>query len=1016
MSIFSIAIAGCKKEVAVTGVTVSPTTVSLHQGGTQQLTATVQPANATNKTVAWSSGNTARATVSDAGLVTIPANATAGEVAITVTTADGGFTANCTVTVSIVVTGITIAPSGDVLVEAGKTATLTATVAPANATNKNVTWSSLATGVATVDAQTGVVTGVSAGMATIRATAADGSGVTADKSVTVTAAQLSKTVAVDAQNGTLTAGVAGTVTFPVTTSNIANGTYAATVANRPSGVTVQGNLTITAGNGTLILAGNTSTNAGSTSTLTLTIDGVTSQSFTLTIVEIQKSVTVGTQNGTLTANRANTVIFPVTTNNIANGRTGMVTWYSDAAGSNAASAPTGITASVSNVASNAATVTINTTAAVVEGTYYFRVTIDGELSNVATSAVSGTDSPWNIGHPGYNSNVKATLTGNTLTISGTGNMVDFWCSAEGEAPWWFDVSYRDAIKTVIIENGVQNIGMRAFKDCSNMETITISSSITKINAQAFYGCSNLQMIKIPNSVATIEGDAFFNCSKLSKVEIENGSNSLQFIGYRSSNPCATSGTINKYDWFSGCSSLTEIHLGRNLSTWSASTSASSPISNIRESLTNLTIGSTVTSIGANAFTNCRILVNITIQDGLDNLASNANSFTDCPVQTLHYGRNMLAASFRGKTALTSLSIGNNVTSIIANAFNGCSGITDVVIPNSVTSMGSSAFYGCSDLKGIVIGSGIKTIESSTFYGCSKLTSIIIPSTVTSIGANAFTNCRSLVNVIIEDGLNDLEFYNSGNSFTDCPIQTLHLGRNMIRSSFGSLTSPFRDNPVLTSLTIGNNVTSIMANAFNGCTGITDIILPNNVTSVESSAFYGCSELKSIVIGNGIKSIENSTFYGCSKLTSITIPNTVTYIDANVFTNCRSLANVIIEDGLNDLAFYNNGNSFTDCPIQTLHLGRNMIRSSFGTLTSPFRDNPVLTSLTIGNNITSLLADAFQDCTGLTRITSNPSIPPTLQSNTFTGVPKNIPVRVPNSSIGSYRGAQYWMAFTNFQGF
>ena len=88
--------------------------------------------------------------------------------------------------VVVKVTGITINPEGGVSVNVGETTTLTASVTPANATNKSVTWSSLHTNVATVDALTGVVTGVSTGTATICATAADESGVTAEKGVTVT--------------------------------------------------------------------------------------------------------------------------------------------------------------------------------------------------------------------------------------------------------------------------------------------------------------------------------------------------------------------------------------------------------------------------------------------------------------------------------------------------------------------------------------------------------------------------------------------------------------------------------------------------------------------------------------------------------------------------------------------------------------------------------------------------------------------------------------------------------------
>lgn len=83
--------------IPVTGVTVSPTSLSLTAGQTGQLTATVQPDNATNKNVSWSSSNTSVATVNSSGLVTAVA---AGNATITVTTQDGGKTATCAVTVS----------------------------------------------------------------------------------------------------------------------------------------------------------------------------------------------------------------------------------------------------------------------------------------------------------------------------------------------------------------------------------------------------------------------------------------------------------------------------------------------------------------------------------------------------------------------------------------------------------------------------------------------------------------------------------------------------------------------------------------------------------------------------------------------------------------------------------------------------------------------------------------------------------------------------------------------------
>lgn len=82
---------------AVTGVTVSPTTASIAVGATRQLSATVAPADAANKAVTWASSDPSKATASSSGLVT---GVAAGNAAITATTADGGKTATCTVTVT----------------------------------------------------------------------------------------------------------------------------------------------------------------------------------------------------------------------------------------------------------------------------------------------------------------------------------------------------------------------------------------------------------------------------------------------------------------------------------------------------------------------------------------------------------------------------------------------------------------------------------------------------------------------------------------------------------------------------------------------------------------------------------------------------------------------------------------------------------------------------------------------------------------------------------------------------
>ena len=171
--------------VPVTGVKLNTETLELFTGNTATLTATVEPENATNKNVTWSTSNASVATVEN-GVVTAVGQSSA---TITVTTEDGGKTATCVVTVTaatVPVTGVTLSQTQASLYcnRTPNTLALTAKVAPDNATNKAVTWTSSDSAVATVD-QNGVVTALARGTAVITATAADGSGANATCTVTV---------------------------------------------------------------------------------------------------------------------------------------------------------------------------------------------------------------------------------------------------------------------------------------------------------------------------------------------------------------------------------------------------------------------------------------------------------------------------------------------------------------------------------------------------------------------------------------------------------------------------------------------------------------------------------------------------------------------------------------------------------------------------------------------------------------------------------------------------------------
>ena len=257
------------QSVPVTGITLDRSTLTMDVGNKQTLTATIQPANATNKTVNWTSSNNAVATVSNAGEVSALAS---GTVNIIATTQDGGKTATCTITVNPTVTPVTSVSlnKSTLALSVNTSEKLIATTQPANATNKNVTWSSSAPNVATV-ANDGTVTAVTSGQATITVTTQDGNK-TAACVVTVTAQTVSVTgVSLDKSTLTMDVGNKQTLTATIQPTNATNKTVNWTSSNNAV-ATVNNNGEVSAlASGTVNIIATTQ-DGGKTATCTITVN------------------------------------------------------------------------------------------------------------------------------------------------------------------------------------------------------------------------------------------------------------------------------------------------------------------------------------------------------------------------------------------------------------------------------------------------------------------------------------------------------------------------------------------------------------------------------------------------------------------------------------------------------------------------------------------------------------------------------------------------------------------------
>jgi hypothetical protein len=165
--------------------------------------------------------------------------------------------------------------------------------------------------------------------------------------------------------------------------------------------------------------------------------------------------------------------------------------------------------------------------------------------------------------------------------------------------------------------------------------------------------------------------------------------------------------------------------------------------------------------------------------------------------------------------------------------------------------------------------------------------------------------------------------------------------------------------------------------------ITTVVIENGVTRIGDIAFFDCSNLSSVTIPNSVTTIGKWAFYFCSSLSSVTIPNSVTTIGNQAFYFCSSLSSVTI------------GNSVTT-------IGE-----------SAFYGCSRLSSVTIPNSVTTIGNQAFYACTGLRTITSNAIYPPTIGTDTFSFVPRNIPVYLScEADYNAYKNSNWGNYFTN----
>lgn len=250
------------------------------------------------------------------------------------------------------------------------------------------------------------------------------------------------------------------------------------------------------------------------------------------------------------------------------------------------------------------------------------------------------------------------------------------------------------VEEVHMENGIQEIGTKAFYNCEFLKSIEIADSVRVLGEKSFYLCPELSSITIPENIEEIGKNCFLGCSKLSVVN------------YNAKDAFKT----NIYD---AENNVVSTIFGSDLKT--------------------INIGSTVRKLPEWIFTFSGV-EEVNIANGLEEISKKV--FYECG-------------------SLKSIVFPSSVTTIREYAFYNCSGLKQVQMTNSVTSIEEAAFAQCTSLESINLSTGLTVISKWFFENCNSLQNCTIPDSITKIENYAFRECLGLTTITIPQNVSEI---------------------------------------------------------------------------------------------------------------------------------------------------------------------------------------------------------------------------------------------------------------------
>ena len=359
------------------------------------------------------------------------------------------------------------------------------------------------------------------------------------------------------------------------------------------------------------------------------------------------------------------------------------------------------------------------------------------------------------------------------------------------------------------------IGKNAF---ANTEITSFDfSKVLFIDEYAFYG-SKLQSVELGALVQNVSDFAFYDCEQLETVDLSRVSIMTK---------------IND-STFERCSALK-----------------------------NVTLSSSIKTVGELAFSECVSLESADFVAGVQTIETQA---------------------FKGCTAIASVTISSGTTSISATAFEGCE-VENLSIYNLFAHTDfhnySTVFGNLANAKTLnILGSEVTKIPSNYFYGASTLEKIVIANSVVEIGEYAFAGCLKLADITFPENLDISKFYANAvqeTAWYNSLNKITYVGKNLF----------FVPSTTTGEVVIQDGTKAIADSAFSYKRNVTSIKIPASLEIILDKAFLGCTGLQTVTIENGssLKTIGREAFKKCSALTQINLEvcDGLTTIKSSAFT-------------------------------------------------------------------------------------------------------------------------------------